>query len=244
MSNAYFSRLMPSLAEQSGQAAISWLGFANIPIRHRLRELFEQPYGAEGAFLADPAFEATFGWKTAAHSIDTLEGGLLTPELIKAMDQAGDHAFKRQMFPYRHQLQSRKILNRADPQSLVVTSGTGSGKTECFMVPILDYLVKQRSKYGRLVGVRALFLYPLNALINNQRNRLRAWTEPFDADIRFCLYNGNTPERPARSAAQRSAPSEVLDRQSLRSRPPPILVTNSTMLEYMLVRTQDAPILE
>ena len=211
-----------------------------------MRELFEQPYGAAGAFLADPAFEATFGWKTAAHSIDTLQGGLLTPELINAMDQAGDHAFKRQMFPYRHQLQSWEILNRADPQSLVVTSGTGSGKTECFMAPILDYLVRQRSEYGRLVGVRALFLYPLNALINNQRNRLRAWTEPFDADIRFCLYNGNTPERErsARSAGQTSAPSEVLDRQSLRSRPPPILVTNSTMLEYMLVRTQDAPILE
>ena len=244
MSDAYFSRLMPSLTERSGQAAISRLGFANIPIRHRLRELFEQPYGATGAFLADPAFEATFGWKTARHSIDTLQSGLLTPELIKAMDQAGDHAFKRQMFPYRHQLQSWEILNRADPQSLVVTSGTGSGKTECFMTPILDYLVRQRSEYGRLVGVRALFLYPLNALINNQRNRLRAWTEPFDADIRFCLYNGNTPERPARSAGQRLAPSEVLDRQSLRSRPPPILVTNSTMLEYMLVRTQDAPILK
>ena len=244
MSNPYFSRLMPSLAERSSQAAISRLGFANIPIRHRLRELFEQPYGAAGAFLADPAFEATFGWKTAAHSIDTLQGGLLTPELINAMDQAGDHAFKRQRFPYRHQLRSWEILNRDDPQSLVVTSGTGSGKTECFMTPILDYLVRQRSEYGRLVGVRALFLYPLNALINNQRNRLRAWTESFDADIRFCLYNGNTPERPERSAAQRSAPSEVLDRQSLRRLPPPILVTNSTMLEYMLVRTQDAPILE
>ena len=244
MSDAYFSHLMPSLAERSGQAAISRLGFANIPIRHRLRELFEQPYGAAGAFLADPAFEATFGWKTAEHSIETLQGGLLTPELINAMDQARDHAFKRQMSPYRHQLQSWEILNRADPQSLVVTSGTGSGKTECFMTPILDYLVRQRSEHGRLVGVRALFLYPLNALINNQRNRLRAWTEPFDADIRFCLYNGNTPERPAGSAGQRSAPSEVLDRQSLRRLPPPVLVTNSTMLEYMLVRTQDAPILE
>ena len=244
MSDAYFSRLMPSLTERSGQAAISRLGFANIPIRHRLRELFERPYGAAGALLADPAFEATFGWKTAEHAIDALQGSLLTPELIKAMDQAGDHAFKRQMFPYRHQMRSWEILNRAGPQSLVVTSGTGSGKTECFMTPILDYLVRQRSKYGQLVGVRAIFLYPLNALINNQRNRLRAWTEPFDADIRFCLYNGNTPERPERSAEQRSAPSEVLDRQSLRSRPPPILVTNSTMLEYMLVRTQDAPILE
>ena len=244
MSDAYFFHLMRSLAERSGEAAISQLGFANIPIRHRLRELFEEPYGATGAFLADPAFEAAFGWKTADRLIGDLEEGLLTRELVNAMDQAGDYAFKRQMFPYQHQMRSWELLSGQDPQSLVVTSGTGSGKTECFMVPILDHLARQRREHGPLVGVRALFLYPLNALINNQRNRLRAWTEPFGGDIRFCLYNGNTPERPERAARQKGAPSEVLDRQSLRSLPPPILVTNSTMLEYMLVRTQDAPILE
>ena len=244
MSDAYFSGLMPSLAERSGQAAISRLGFANLPIRHRLRELFEAPYGATGAFLADPIFEAAFGWKTAERPMGDLAESLLTPELVNAMHQAGDYAFKRRMFPYRHQMRSWEVLSGDDPQSLVVTSGTGSGKTECFMVPILDHLARQQREHGRLVGVRALFLYPLNALINNQRNRLRAWTEPFDGDIRFCLYNGNTPERPERSAKIRRAPSEVLDRQSLRSLPPPILVTNSTMLEYMLVRTQDTSILE
>lgn len=112
------------------------------------------------------------------------------------------------------------------------------------MVPILDHLQRLRQQHGRLIGVRALFLYPLNALINNQRNRLRAWTEPFGKDIRFCLYNGNTPEKPGPASQQRDAPSEVLDRKTLRNEPPPILVTNSTMLEYMLVRTQDAAILE
>ncbi len=244
MSDSYFSRLMPSLAKRSGQAAVSQLGFANIPVRHRLRELFQASYGTTGAFLADPTFEAVFGWKTADRCMRELENELLTPELVSAMDQAGDYAFNRQMFPYRHQLRAWEILRRDDPQSLMVTSGTGSGKTECFMVPILDHLARQRREHGRLIGVRALFLYPLNALINNQRNRLRAWTEPFGEDIRFCLYNGNTPERPERSSRKKDAPSEVQDRQSLRSQPPPILVTNSTMLEYMLVRNQDASILE
>jgi len=242
MSEYYFSGLMPTLAERSGQAAISQLGFANLPVRYYLRELFNQSFGATGAFLADPTFEAVFGWKTADQSMAQLENSLLVSELIVAMDQAGEYAFKRDMLPYRHQLRSWEILRQQEPQSLVVTSGTGSGKTECFMVPILDHLARLRRDHGRLIGVRALFLYPLNALINNQRNRLRAWTEPFGGDIRFCLYNGNTPERPEPKRLQRKTPSEVLDRQSLRKQPPPILVTNSTMLEYMLVRTQDAPI--
>ncbi|WP_419620680.1 DEAD/DEAH box helicase [Thiolapillus sp.] len=244
MIKPYFASLMPTLAERSQQAAVSQLGFASIPLRHRLRELFDQPFGNSGAFLADPTFEAVFGWKAAKQCMADLEGNLLTSELISAMDSAGEYAFGRKMFPYTHQLRAWEILGQEKAQSLVVTSGTGSGKTECFMVPILDHLQRLRQQHGRLIGVRALFLYPLNALINNQRNRLRAWTEPFGKDIRFCLYNGNTPEKPGPASQQRDAPSEVLDRKTLRNEPPPILVTNSTMLEYMLVRTQDAAILE
>ncbi|HYN79020.1 MAG TPA: DEAD/DEAH box helicase, partial [Lamprocystis sp. (in: g-proteobacteria)] len=154
------------------------------------------------------------------------------------------YRFGRERHPYRHQLEAWKILRQETPQSLVVASGTGSGKTECFMVPILDRLVRQQAqKQGRLVGVRALFLYPLNALINSQRERLRAWTHAFGRDIRFCLYNGNTPEQlPANQT--NAHPNEVADRKTLRDAPPPILVTNATMLEYMLVRNVDAPILE
>lgn len=240
----YFSDLMPTLAERSHLAAISQLGFANIPLRHRLSELFKQSFGNPGAFLADPTFESVFGWKASDKCMADLADDLLTPELVSAMDSSGEYRFGRQIFPYTHQRISWEILSRDDPQSLVVTSGTGSGKTECFMVPILDHMQRLSQQYGRLIGVRALFLYPLNALINNQRNRLRAWTEPFDNHIRFCLYNGNTPERPAPAFQERNHPSEVLDRKTLRDIPPPILVTNSTMLEYMLVRTQDEPILE
>lgn len=84
---------------------------------------------------------------------------------------------------------------------------------------------------------------PLNALINSQRERLRAWTHAFGRDIRFCLYNGNTPERLPSDQAKRH-PNEVQDRRTLRDAPPPILVTNATILEYMLVRAVDAPIMD
>ena len=110
-------------------------------------------------------------------------------------------------------------------------------------MPILEELAQERAKSGVLTGVRALFLYPLNALINSQRDRLRAWCNGFGNDIRFCLYNGETEERVS-ADRQLRAGAEQVSRAELRESPAPILVTNSTMLEYMLVRTEDRPILE
>lgn len=243
----YYSNLLPVLADRSKLSAISRLGFANVPLRRYLAEIFDRPFGEPGAFLADPTFEAVFGWQQAEPSMAELAGDLLTPELVAAMDKppSKDCRFAKDWSPYTHQLQAWRILNEPKHQSLVVASGTGSGKTECFMVPILDSLARQRQQHqGRLVGVRALFLYPLNALINSQRERLRAWTEPFGGDIRFCLYNGNTPEKEQPERIRRQHVSEVIDRPGLRASAPPILVTNATMLEFMLVRTADAPILE
>ncbi|MBI3149946.1 MAG: DEAD/DEAH box helicase [Betaproteobacteria bacterium] len=249
MSQTFFADLLPVLASRAKHAAISRLGFANVPLRRYLAEMFERPYGEPGAFLADPTFEATFGWMKADQRMADLSGTLLSPSLVRAMDEppaelVKDYRFPQDQYPYLHQLEAWRILTRSTPQSIVVASGTGSGKTECFMVPILDQLARLREeKHGQLVGVRALFLYPLNALINSQRERLRAWTHAFDGDVRFCLYNGNTPERPDPAWVQRENPCEIGDRERLRASPPPILVTNATMLEYMLVRTADAPIL-
>lgn len=249
MSNGYYADLLPLLAERAKMAAISQLGFANVPIRRHLSDLFSTPFGEGGSFVADPAFEATFGWRCGDKTMLQLADRLLSADLVKAMDAppkelAEDYRFPGSQKPYQHQLLAWEILSQPVPQSAIVASGTGSGKTECFMVPILDRLIRIRAEQKkRLVGVRALFLYPLNALINSQRDRLRAWTHSFGSDIRFCLYNGNTPDK-VREAERQAAHNEALDRETLRSSPPPILVTNSTMLEYMLVRTVDRPILE
>lgn len=259
----YFSALLPELSERARSVSLSRFGFANSPLYHYLSAAFSRPFGETGCFLSDPAFEAVFGWREHDCTMRELSGDLLTPELLKAMDEPPDlddercpepnrerrrqqhpYRFGLERHPYRHQLQAWQILGQDMHQSLVVASGTGSGKTECFMVAILDRLARQRAQSrNRLLGVRALFLYPLNALINSQRERLRAWTHAFGEDIRFCLYNGTTPEQlPAKQT--NLYPSEVRDRKTLRDTPPPILVTNATMLEYMLVRTVDAPILE
>lgn len=240
--------MLEALSNRANSGTVSWLGFSNVPLRRHLMDVFSRPYGDTGSFLADPTFEAVFGWTPSSRTMGALSGNLLSPALVSSMDNppadlASEYRFGKDRVPYAHQIQSWNILSEPTPNSLVVTSGTGSGKTECFMVPILDRLVReQESLGGQLVGVRALFLYPLNALINSQRDRLRAWTNGFGSKVRFCLYNGLTPETiPASSLVHGG--SEVQDRKTLRASPPPILVTNATMLEYMLVRTQDADIL-
>lgn len=245
----YYSKLLPDMADRAKYATVGRLGFSNTALRKHLLKEFSVPFGQLGSFLGDPVFEATYGWEAATETMSDLAGNLLSPELVDAMDSPpkelrDDYRFPKGATPYVHQLQAWHLLASTSPQSVVVTSGTGSGKTECFMVPILDRLYREQKSTGRpLVGVRALFLYPLNALINSQRERLHAWTHAFGDSVRFCLYNGNTENKlPQREHDQ--FPNQVLDRETLRKLPPPILVTNATMLEYMLVRTQDAPILE
>ncbi len=244
----YFQPLIRQLSERSSEATLSILGISHPELRQFLSEQFNKPVGDANNFLADPVFEAIFGWDEANITMNRLAGSLLERALIEAMNSPPldlkDYAFRKEWKPYQHQLKAWEALSLSKPQSIVITSGTGSGKTECFMVPVINDLVRQYQAHDQsLIGVQALFIYPLNALINSQRDRLRAWTHAFGEGVRFCLYNGNTPEN-QKVAKQAANPNEVLSRTLLRNAPPPLLVTNSTMLEYMLVRQVDAPILE
>ena len=241
----FFASLAEQLNRGATRAALGLVSFRSHPLREHLREVFQSAPGTSDSFLADPVFEASFGWRPAEVPLGDLSGRLLHPNVVKALDKpprtfAEEYTFSAQQKPYQHQLESWKALIEARPaRSVLVTSGTGSGKTECFLIPILhDLATELDTRPGGLTGVRALFLYPLNALIKSQRDRLTAWSEPFGGRIRYCLYNGETPRQGKSSWA-----SEVLDRKTLRVNPPPILVTNATMLEYMLVRTDDQPIL-
>jgi len=239
--NNYFSNAIKRIERNSIESTLSILSITNKDLREHLVEEFSRRDG-NTQFLGDPVFEAMFPWKRANQSMQSLAGNVLHPSLVDAMDAAHAERFDKSWGPYEHQLSAWNVLKEETKKSIVVTSGTGSGKTECFMVPILDDLVREyQASKSRLHGVRALFIYPYNALINSQRERLRAWTAAFGDGIPFCLYNGNTEEN--KHTDQSKYPNEILTRKSLRLAPPPMLVTNATMLEYMLIRQVDAPIL-
>lgn len=234
----YFTTLIDQAATRATESTLGLMGVTNPALRKHLTEVMGDQPGRDGAFLASPLFEQTFGWEAASLTMVQLaEQGLISKEVVESL------GIER---PFKHQLASWRALIQ-DQHSIIVTSGTGSGKTECFMIPVLDDLVREyrANDSTSLIGVRALFLYPLNALINSQRERLSAWTRKFGTGIRYCLYNGNTPEAAAPlRAKQKVTPNEILSRELMREEPAPILVTNGTMLEYMLVRQVDAPIVK
>lgn len=247
MTNLFYTDLIEQLNRRATRAALGLLGFRNDALRAYLTSYFGQEAGLPGSFLADPVFEATFSWQASEFSLGELSGKLLHKDLVNALSNpqieqlTENYTFDFEQYPYRHQLEAWRALIEGIPtRSALVSSGTGSGKTECFLIPILNDLVTEleQRQGDPLTGVRALFLYPLNALIKSQKDRLVAWSEPLKGKMRFSLYNGDTPDQ-----GKSEWLSEVADRKTLRSNPPPILVTNATMLEYMLVRNEDRPIL-
>lgn len=248
MKKGYFSSLKKQANSRAKESTLSILGIRHPALRNHLSERMDY---AE-PFIHGPVFEQTFSWEPSEKTMGSLVGdNLLSAKVVDALDSNmnGRYAFKKDWNPFKHQLQAWKDLLNPVCQSRIITSGTGSGKTECFMVPVIEDLYREvnlSTTSSPLTGVRALFLYPLNALINSQKERLNAWTQHFNGDIRFCLYNGNTPEKLKAQDRQKQQkhPQEVLSRKLMRENPAPILVTNGTMLEYMLVRQADAPIIQ
>lgn len=243
----YFETLLTQLCERPARATLSQVMPSHPAFRAFLREQLEQLPGHEGSFLSQPVFEALFEYEGYSKTLE--ETGLLHPSLLRTMDappkEHRERRFPKDRRPYVHQVKAWQALKEQPARSVIVSTGTASGKTECFLIPILDDLVREyeKNQLMPLVGVHALFLYPLNALINSQQERLSAWTAGLNGGVRFCLYNGATPDQ-VKESEQDARPEQVMSRKTLRSSPPPILVTNSTMLEYMLVRKVDAPIVQ
>jgi DEAD/DEAH box helicase domain-containing protein len=165
--------------------------------------------------------------------------------------------------PYEHQYKCWKTLladKTADgrPKSICVTTGTGSGKTECFMLPLVKDL-RDLNAAAHKDQVQAIFLYPLNALMEDQKERLEKALE--GTNLTYSVYNGDLPERAPRDTddpetAQQiqsridavrgvredgtvKFPKMICTREQLRKTPPNILLTNPTMLEYILLRGSD-----
>lgn len=153
---------------------------------------------------------------------------------------------------YSHQV--RAIRKAVQGRNLAVSTGTGSGKTEAFLIPILNHLLREEEA-GTLnqVGVRALLLYPMNALANDQMKRLRCILQHYP-QITFGRYINieETPDK--KSVAQEyfrktypdepEIDNELKSREEMHTAPPHILLTNYAMLEYLLLRPAASPLFD
>lgn len=217
--------------------------FDDADLQKQLETILCEPgYLSKGPFLeAAPPYRKD---KTVA---DLVDEGLL----CKGMMSLGDGE-TRNFDPYRplyvHQVKA--IEKSVAGRNYAVVTGTGSGKTECFLLPILNDILSEFEKSGRSAGVRAMILYPMNALANDQLKRLRQLLK--GTDITFGRYTGDTEEKESvalrkwkdENPDQTRLPNEIISREKIRENPPNILLTNYSMLEYLLLRPEDAPLFE
>ena len=154
-----------------------------------------------------------------------------------AADDWSDHLdwWPEGFTPYGHQARAFERLSakyRDRPRPTLVTTGTGSGKTEAFLLPILDHVLRAR-KAG-VTGMKALILYPMNALANDQAERLAALIsgDPTLLAVTAGLYTG---EQSTGGRTRVSADGLITDRALMHDAPPDILLTNYKMLDHMLL---------
>lgn len=144
--------------------------------------------------------------------------------------------------PYGHQAAAFSRLSSAGPgggfrrpDPTLVTTGTGSGKTEAFLYPILDHVA--RARRAGITGMKALILYPMNALANDQAARLAGLLTSREelAGITAALYTGQ--QGPTRTTV--TPDGLITDRAVIRDTAPDILLTNYKMLDQLLLRHED-----
>ncbi|ULR90337.1 DEAD/DEAH box helicase [Comamonas sp. B21-038] len=171
-----------------------------------------------------------------------LKGPYVQMGLPFAVGNAGRSFFSsfETEFPgYLHQEMAwQRLSSQHLAASTLVATGTGSGKTECFLFPVLDHCV--RSKKAGEAGIKALVIYPMNALATDQARRIAELVAkvPAFAGLRVGLYVGGAAGAPGTGMVM-TPTSVITDRDTLRKNPPDILLTNYKMLDYLMLRPKD-----
>ena len=153
-----------------------------------------------------------------------------------------DEIDPKKMVLYKHQEEAILRIVRED-RNVVISTGTGSGKTKSFLIPILNYLLTQQENGELGPGVRAMLIYPMNALVNDQTRLLRKILD--GQSITFGSFTGETKE--SQKDAEdlyckkgiRVQSNELISREKMRESPPNILITNYAMLEHIIIKPEN-----
>ena len=182
----------------------------------KLRKALERELDAAGFLAQEPFYQAHRPFKGGKRWRDLP----LEPQLAKVMENRS-----RCETAYLHQSDAIDELLQPEARPVVVTTGTGSGKTEAFLLPVIQNAWEDAAKFKK-PGLTAILIYPMNALANDQELRIRDYLEEagFAGAINVAKYDRGTSQA---------------EREKLRKNPPHILLTNYMMLEYLLVRPAD-----
>src|SRR5215471_3054566 len=183
-----------------------------IHIRDKRVEQFVQSMLARGELWPDAVLQLNPAYELAGTLADLAADGVIGKETARF--------FGPDIRLYRHQAEAITAAKKNEPY--LVCTGTGSGKSLTYLVPIVDHVLKNNPDDH---SVRALLVYPTNALINSQLKALHDFKKNWpDCSLRFHRYTGQDRGK---------------DRDRILTDPPHILLTNYVMLEYMLIRPTD-----
>ncbi len=210
------------------------------------------------SFVKGPFLETTLPFKDGKTLKELAEAGTISKEFSKMGKNVHYDDWKLRI---HQEMALEHIIN--DDRNMVVSTGTGSGKTECYLYPIFNEIMREKEAGILDAGVRALLIFPMNALANDQQKKLRKLLADYP-DITFGRYTGETkhaklkenPEDAEKrlhqeydvqhqddfdTGSRKSIPNEFMCREYMAKNPPHILLTNYAMLEYMLLRPDTAP---
>jgi hypothetical protein len=190
----------------------------------RVRAYAEQVIRDERALWPAPMLQLSPAYQYGVTLDALVQQGVLHPDTGRIFRTRTGEPLRL----YAHQERALRLASHG--RSYVVTSGTGSGKSFTYLIPIIDYLLRHPDERGHVV---ALILYPMNALVNSQLRALESLKAQYEQrygqrfPITFAKYTGET---------------EQAQREEMRQQPPQILLTNYMMGELLMVRREDQPL--
>jgi hypothetical protein len=201
------------IAEQLRTDYLQLLTTTFAPRQERLKRDFRTAVEREGFLTREPFVSLALPYQGS-------------PALTELLPETRERFGAIAESPYAHQGEAvRRILSGLPT---VVATGTGSGKTEAFLMPIVDHCLRVAAPDT----LKAILVYPMNALANDQRDRIRKLLA--GTKVSFGVYTGETRQWGQRPEG--IPENERLMRSEFRAHPPDILLTNYRMLEYLLLR--------
>lgn len=188
---------------------------------------FVQEQLQRGVFWPDPLIQLNPMFKPGASVSELVEQGILHPECDRIFRKGEERGTSKPLLLHQHQLDA--IYAARNGHNYILTTGTGSGKSLAYIVPIVDYVLRQ----GKTRGIQAIVVYPMNALANSQYGELEKFLTRGYPDKRgpvtFASYTGQENEK---------------QRQEILANPPNILLTNYVMLELLMTRPRERALIE
>jgi len=189
-----------------------------------IREQIEDIY-AQDRYWPEPLIQINPNYKRTTTVEDLVRSSTLHPDCAKIFrtSPTTDAPQGETLSLYKHQEQAIALASQGE--SYVVTTGTGSGKSLCFFIPIVNAVLSEK-RHGDAARTRAIIIYPMNALANSQLEELNKYVDnvPGRRPVTFARYTGQEDEG---------------ERRSISENPPDILLTNFMMLELLMTRQDE-----